>query len=67
MTKILGHEFKPFDDNDWECFAGSEKGSLICCLGDLVLIATPDGSGGFKEIAQITDDGTEVVWTMSLR
>ncbi len=40
---LLGHTFAPFDDNDWETFAGAEEGSYICYVGDdkTVLIWNP--------------------------
>lgn len=32
--RIVGHTFTPFDDNDWEIFAGAAEGSYICYLED---------------------------------
>lgn len=42
---VLGHDFKPFDKTDWDCFAGSDEGSLICYCPDekTVLILSPNG------------------------
>jgi hypothetical protein len=52
FTKVLGHTFKPFDQSDWDCFAGAEKGSSICyCNDGTVLILSPDGG----TVSEITD------------
>ena len=54
---VLGHDFKPFTELDWDCFAGAEEGSYICHCADekTILILSPDGS--ISEI--VWNDDTE--------
>lgn len=52
---VFGLKFVPMDDFDWDTFAGAEEGTLICYVGETVLLydpaaqtiteSLPDGSG----------------------
>lgn len=42
--QVLGHNFVPFTDSDWQGWAGAEEGSLICHSDGAVLILSPDGT-----------------------
>lgn len=42
--KILGHEFRPMAQGDFNAFAGADEGAMICYLAEVTLIASPDGS-----------------------
>jgi hypothetical protein len=62
--RVLGHNFVPMTQSDWEGLSGAEEGSLICYPDpdeDLVLILSPSG-----QVTEIRGDDagmSETVWT----
>jgi hypothetical protein len=51
MITLLGHTFRPLNDNDWESYAGAEEGSLISYLDDEKTVLMWDPAG--KRLSEI--------------
>ncbi len=56
--RLLGHEFRPMTERDFDGFAGADGDSFIVELDDTVLIWSPQT----HTLTEITSDG-ERDWT----